>query len=529
MTIYYGTTRNDTYIVNSTVDRIIEKLNEGTDAVRASVRFTLGANVENLVLTGSSAINGYGNSLNNLITGNTANNTLDGGDGNDNLNGGLGNDTIVGGAGNDYLNGAEGDDSMSGGIGNDSYIVDSTLDKIRENLDEGTDTVRSSVNFTLGDNLEYLVLTGSSATDGYGNSLNNLITGNTANNYIDGRDGNDNLNGGLGNDTLLGGDGNDYLNGAEGNDSMSGGIGNDSYFVNSGLDSITESPDEGTDTVRASISFRLAANLENLVLTGSRAINGNGNSLNNLITGNSANNTLEGRDGNDNLNGGLGNDTIVGGAGNDYLNGAEGNDSMSGGIGNDTYFVDSSSDRITEILDEGTDTVRASISFTLDANLENLVVTGSSTINGYGNSFNNRITGNTANNYLDGRDGNDNLTGGDGNDTLVGGGGSDLIVGDLGLDLLTGGAGSDKFFLKEQQGVNNSTSGDWIADFQDGQDVLLLDGNLTFGQLTITSLYGDTAGVPAWTNIIVSSTGESLALLVNIQPRQITAADFMTI
>jgi len=529
MTIFYGTTRNDSYIVNSTLDRIIEKLNEGTDTVRASVSFRLGANVENLVLTGSSAINGYGNSLNNLIIGNTANNYLDGGDGNDNLNSGLGNDTLVGGAGNDYLNGAEGDDSMSGGMGNDSYFVDSTLDTIRENLDEGTDTVRSSVNFTLGDNLENLVLTGSSATDGNGNSLNNLIAGNTANNYIDGRDGNDNLNGGLGNDTLVGGDGNDYLNGGEGNDLMSGGTGNDSYFVDSRNDSITESPNEGTDTVRSSISFILAANLENLVLTGSRAINGYGNSLNNLIVGNSANNTLEGRDGNDNINGGLGNDTLVGGAGNDYLNGAQGNDSMSGGIGNDTYIVDSTLDRITESLDEGTDTVRSSISFTLDANLENLLLTGSSTINGYGNSFNNRITGNTANNYLDGRDGNDILTGGDGNDTLVGGGGNDLIVGDLGLDLLTGGAGSDKFLLKEQQGVNNSTSGDWINDFQDGQDVLLLDGNLTFGQLTITSLYGDTAGVPAWTNIIVSSTGESLALLVNIQPRQITAADFMTI
>ncbi len=278
---------NDTYIVDSLGfyglgDRVVEKYNQGIDTVQASVSYTLGNNVENLTLTGFSAINGTGNFLNNVITGNSANNRLDGG---------LGSDTL------------------SGGLGNDTYVVDSSFDRVQESNFQGTDTVESSVSYTLGDNVENLTLTGFSAINGTGNSLNNVITGNSANNRLDG---------GLGSDTL------------------SGGFGNDTYVVESSFDRVQESNFQGTDTVESSVSYTLGDNVENLTLTGFSAINGTGNSLNNVITGNSANNRLDGGSGNDTIDGGSGNDTLIGGDGNDSLIGGFGNDSISGGNGDDT-------------------------------------------------------------------------------------------------------------------------------------------------------------------------------------------------
>ena len=141
---------------------VTEAANEGTDLVQSSVTYTLAANVENLTLTGTTAINGTGNALNNVLTGNSAVNTLTGGAGNDTLNGGAGNDTMV------------------GGTGDDTYVVDSTSDVVTEAANEGVDTVNSSVTLTLGNNVENLVLTGTSAINGTGNTLNNILTGNSA-------------------------------------------------------------------------------------------------------------------------------------------------------------------------------------------------------------------------------------------------------------------------------------------------------------------------------------------------------------
>ncbi|OBQ29546.1 MAG: furin, partial [Anabaena sp. MDT14b] len=178
-----------------------------------------------LTLTETTAINGTGNALNNSITGNAADNVL---------TGGLGNDTLDGGAGAD---------TMIGGLGNDSYYVDSTVDStadiIIENLNEGTDSVFSIINYTLGNNLENLTLTGTTAISGTGNALNNSITGNARANL---------LTGGLGNDTL---------NGGAGADTMIGGLGNDSYYVDSTADIITENLNEGTDSVFSIINYTL--------------------------------------------------------------------------------------------------------------------------------------------------------------------------------------------------------------------------------------------------------------------------------
>jgi Ca2+-binding RTX toxin-like protein len=178
-----GGAGNDTYIVNGG-DTIIEAAGGGRDTVQSSVSLTLGANLEVLVLTGSGNLNGTGNTLANTITGNGGRNLLNGGGGNDTLNGGAGNDTLAGGGGNDTY-------TVNGG------------DRVTENAGQGTDTVLSSVSFTLSANLERLTLTGSANIDGTGNTLANTIIGNAgANKFIAGV-GSDTLTGGAGADSFV--------------------------------------------------------------------------------------------------------------------------------------------------------------------------------------------------------------------------------------------------------------------------------------------------------------------------------------
>jgi Ca2+-binding RTX toxin-like protein len=244
-----GGTGNDTYVVDSAGDVVVELAGEGTDTVQSSISYTLGSNVENLTLTGTAKIDGTGNTLANTLTGNAADNVLDGGAGNDRLNGGGGNDTLIGGAGNDRLDGGTGDDTMRGGTGNDTYVVDSAGDVVVELAGEGTDTVQSSISYTLGSNVENLTLTGTGKIDGAGNDLNNTLTGNAADNVLDGGAGNDRLNGGGGNDTLIGGAGNDRLDGGAGDDVLLGGAGNDALIGGTGSDLFVYMSGQGSDVV----------------------------------------------------------------------------------------------------------------------------------------------------------------------------------------------------------------------------------------------------------------------------------------
>ena len=486
-----GGVGNDIYVVDSISDVVVENAGEGTDTVQASIGYTLGANLENLTLTGNSNLNGTGNSLNNIINGNSGDNVLDGGAGADTLTGGLGNDTyavdstsdvvvendnegtdtvktsidytlganvenliltgnsnlngagnsldniINGNRGDNVLDGGAGADTLTGGLGNDTYLIDSS-DVVTENVDEGTDTVQASINYTLGANLENLTLTGSGNLNGTGNSLDNVINGNSGNNVLDGRMGDDVLRGGLGDDTYLygSGSGNDTICSYEG----AGGNGSDAVQFGTGLNSSSlEFQKNGQDLVvqikasRETLTFTNwfdGANYQvdkfrfadNSILSAEQV---------SIMATDGRANTIIGTAGNDTLTGGVSADSIYGLEGNDLLDGRTGADTLVGGVGNDTYVVDDTSDAVVENDSEGTDTVEASITYTLGANVENLTLTGTAAINGTGNSLDNVITGNSGNNVLTGGAGNDTLNGGFGNDTLIGGVDNDTyVVGD---------------------------------------------------------------------------------------------------
>jgi Ca2+-binding RTX toxin-like protein len=205
---------NDTYVVDTALDTVTEYFGEGIDAVQSSVTYSLSANVENLTLTGASAINGTGNTFGNLLTGNVADNVLDGGAGND---------------------------SLSGGLGNDTYVVDSAGDIVTENANEGSDIVQASITYTLGANVENLTLTGAAAINGTGNALGNILVGNAANNILLGGGGDDYLQGGAGNDYLDGGAGNDrYFDGETATSSTINNSDTYAYYLGSGVDVITD-------------------------------------------------------------------------------------------------------------------------------------------------------------------------------------------------------------------------------------------------------------------------------------------------
>lgn len=438
---------NDTYVVDSVGDVITE--NAGTDTVISSITYTLGTDFENLTLIGTAAINGTGNALDNVITGNGMTNVL------------------TGGAGND---------TMIGGLGNDTYVLDSLGDVITENANEGTDKVFSSISYTLGTNLENLTLTGTTALNATGNELINVITGNSSSNVLDG---------------------------GAGNDILSGGDGNDTYYVDSTGDVVTETANEGIDTVLSSITYTLGDNIENLTLNGTAFINGTGNALDNIITGNDANNILDGGLGTDNLISGAGNDTLMysndriwptrfvawnSGSPGDIVNGEmiEVNprfgsfDAFDGGDGYDKIVMSDGGSAL--FLDDkyspnplGYDMARIHNVEEVEGGNGNDIIDFTSTKFSYsdvtfkGGDGNDVLWSSTGNDMNYGGNGNDKLDGGVGNDTLDGGAGDDTIIGGFGQDSLTGGTGNDIFRIIS---MLDSLVGkeDVITDFTQGQD-----------------------------------------------------------
>ncbi len=299
---------------------------------------------------------------------------IDAGDGNDAIYAGDGDDTINGGAGNDALDGGAGDDTMAGGIGDDLYIVDSLGDVVIELSGEGTDEVRTSMDYSLvGTEIENLTITGTEGRIATGNDYANKIKGSTGSDAIFGLGGNDSISGNDGTDTIEGGDGNDWMDGGGGTDVLSYASASSAVTVNLSLTGAQNTGGAGVDTIK---------NFENL-------------------TGSDFNDTLIGNSGNNRLVGGLGDDTMIGGA------------------GDDRYSVDSEGDVVVENSGEGNDSVNSNItSYTLGANLENLLLFNGA-VNGTGNELDNIIRGNDNDNRITGGGGEDHLYGGAGADTFV--------------------------------------------------------------------------------------------------------------
>jgi Ca2+-binding RTX toxin-like protein len=362
---------DDVYVVDDAADTVVELAGEGSDEVRASVTVALAANVERLRLTGTADIDAYGSS---------------------------GNDDIAGNAGSNRIDAGAGADILAGGAGDDDYVVTDGSDTIVELANAGNDTLFTPMTTTLVANLENLVLTTGAVADGTGNALDNVLTGGSGANVLTGLAGNDTLDGGMGADRLVGGQGKRYLRsrprerrrrgvaggrdrcnqrvvvvraagrrrepraprirrpqrnrqcvgqrahgqcerqragwqGRRGHDER--GQGQRHYVVDAAGDVVTELAAEGTDLVQSSVGCTIGANVENLTLTGTAAINGTGNASANTLIGNVSANQLDG---------------------------AAGNDTMRGGAGDDVYVVDVAGDVVVENALEGVDTVRASVS-----------------------------------------------------------------------------------------------------------------------------------------------------------------------
>jgi len=445
-----GTLGNDIFSVDNIGDIIIEAVGGGVDSVQASSSFILPDNVENITLTGVLFTNATGNDLNNVLTGNSSDNILDGRAGSDTAYGGLGDDWYVGiekivenaGEGIDTLINAGGptvtlpnnvenlfmgyfnnkgwlapgepgqgyypyiNSAFSGtGIGNDlDNVLVSRGNGSRENVLDGragadtmvingsdkvtvyvdnpgdkiigiADAIWSSIDYVLAQAKLFpnstvydtfsatkkLTLFGSSAISGTGNTLNNILES--------------------------------YQNQAE--NTLTGGAGNDTYIIGIN-DTVVEAAGEGNDIVQyfttvadSGQEFRLPdqgfQNVESYVLTG-QANNAilRGNALDNTLSlqldflpyGYQLSGSLRGEEGNDYLYGGDGSDTLDGGAGADL---------MQGGSSNDSYIVDNVGDMVIDY--DGYDSVYTNINFTLPDYIEKLTLTGTTAINGTGNTL----------------------------------------------------------------------------------------------------------------------------------------------
>jgi Ca2+-binding RTX toxin-like protein len=474
----------DTYQGGDGLDTI--KAQENNSIVGISGNFSAANSIEAITADGKTGV---------VILGDTANNTLDfssttltdvvvdGADGNDNIIGNAQDNTLRGGWGNDTLNGGGGNDTFLATSyipGFDIYQGGDGIDTIK--AQENNSVVGISGNFGAANSIELITADGKTGVVILGDTANNTLDFSSTtltDVVVDGADGNDNIIGNAQDNTLRGGWGNDTLNGGGGNDTFLATSyipGFDIYQGGDGVDTIKAQ--ENNSVVGISGNFGAANSIELITADGKTGV---------VILGDTANNTLDfssttltdvvvdGADGNDNIIGNAQANTLRGGWGNDSLDGGFGNDLLDGGVGNDTYIVDMIGDVINETSTVSTeiDTVKSSVSYTLGANLENLILIGSIATTATGNQLDNVITGNALNNTL------------------------------------TGGAGVDTFVLTK-------TSIDTITDFATNEKLQVSTsefGGLTANSLSTTQLLvgaGATTAITTAQRFIFDTTDKSL-------------------
>lgn len=488
-----GSTGDDSYVVDDLLDVVQEVIDGGHDTVKSSVSLALSAYVEDLTLTGKSNLQGIGNELDNRLDGNQAANLLDGAGGSDSLIGHRGNDTLLGGAGNDWIDGGSDNDSLDGGLGadtmtggpgNDFYVVDDIGDLTLEQMGGGSDTVYSTVDWNLADNIENLTLFVNGVgvgLKGTGNALNNLITGSFASDLIDGGLGNDTLDGGLyggfpgSKDSIYGGEGDDVLTAGKGSfsvDTLDGGMGNDVLstaagsnwlYGGDGDDRLTGGRGDDSHHARGD---RLYGGTGRDTLIGGTWMDGGAGD--DLIQCSDLSGTISGGDGNDTIQGTGGGGYIHfdvdGGLGADQVSvfSVNNNVNVHGGEGDDTLIGDS----LFSVLMDGGSGSDSVASYKLSAGTVSL--RGD---DGDDHLYAAKIRGGSV--TLNGGDGNDSLTaigGVDVTTSLLGGAGSDTLSAGAGRDTLTGGSDADLFVLSALEITNQDRT--FITDFERNVDHL---------------------------------------------------------
>jgi Ca2+-binding RTX toxin-like protein len=594
----YGYAGNDTFIGGNGGDSIFG--GDGSDTssyynsnaavfVDLLAATTAGGYAQGDVL--NSIENLVGSSFNDTLTGNAGANRLSGLDGIDTISGNAGDDWIDGGAGADVISGGDGIDTLSyetsdgavsvnlisgihtgadaagdvfsgieivvgssyadafvadgtttihGGNGDDTYIVDVAGGTIVEDLEGGIDTLQTSLaSYTIQDNIEHVVFTGTGSF---------TVVGNAADNHLAGGASNDALSGGLGNDVLVGGGGADMLDGGDGTDTsdysasaagvtvdliggtgaggdaeadtltsiervvgsafsdtlisaaigstLQGGAGDDVYIVDGDGVTVIEAAGEGNDEIRTSASvYSIAANgnVERLTYSGIE---------NSVLTGNSANNTITGGSGDDILIGGAGADTLKGGSGSDsasyatataaitinlntgvHTGDAAGDtfDSIEAFIGTnygDTFFATSSNDIFNG--GAGTDTINYSLS---DASVN---------VNLSTNSY--------SGGYADG----DTLTA---VERVVGSAFSDTLASSTAGHTLAGGAGNDVYVIGNQSVSVTEASGGGDDEIQTTLATYTMASYANVERLTYTGVANATLTGNSGNNVITGSTG----------------------
>jgi len=386
-TVAWQWLRNGEFIVGATAATYQLSLSDVDARISVSASYTDGQGFGETVISDETAVIGR------VVSGTNSADVLAGSDGDDLINGLGGSDTIQAGKGGDSVQGGngndvfvasllDGNDTYDGGFGSDTYNLSALIAAVTVDLGAGTAVGEAS---------------GTDILIGIEN-----VTGGAGNDFLTGSLGQNVISGGAGNDTLLAG--------ASGIDLLAGGTGDDTYHVDrvSGV-TTQEAAGEGNDTVLASVTVTLRSNIENLILTGTQAVNGSGNASDNVITGNTAANVLSGNGGNDRF----------------VMFAADGNDTVSGGSGSDT--IDFTGVAQSSVVD-------------LVAGLATGSLTGTDILQSVEN--------------------------------VRGGTGSDRFVGGAGTNVFTGAEGNDVFVWLSSGGVGNGGSRDVITDFMQGADLL---------------------------------------------------------